>query len=32
MDKKLVVGNIGMMFGMAHLEGAMGYDAEIALI
>ena len=32
MDKKLVVGNIGMMFGMAHLEGAMGYGAEIALI
>ncbi len=32
MDKKLVVGNIGMMFGMAHVEGAMAYGAEIALI
>lgn len=32
MEKKLVVGNIGMMFGMAHLEGAMSYNAEIAAI
>lgn len=33
MSKKLVVGNIGMMFGMAHVEGAMACeDAEIALI
>ncbi len=32
MEKKLVVGNIGMKFGMSHVEGAMGYGAEIALI
>lgn len=32
MEKKLVVGNIGMMFGMAHVEGAMNYGAEIAAI
>ena len=32
MEKKLVVANIGMMFGMAHVEGAMGYGAEIAAI
>lgn len=32
MEKKLVVGNIGMMFGMAHLEGALAYGADVALI
>ena len=32
MEKKLVVGNIGMMFGMAHVEGAMHYGAEVAAI
>lgn len=32
MDKKLVVANIGMKFGMCHVEGAMGYGAEIAAI
>ena len=33
MSKKLVVGNIGMMFGMSHVEGALAHDdAEIALI
>ncbi len=32
MDKKLVVANIGMKFGMCHLEGAMSYGAEIAAI
>lgn len=32
MEKKLVVANIGMKFGMSHVEGAMGYDAEIAAI
>lgn len=32
MDKKLVVANIGMMFGRAHVEGAMSYGAEIAAI
>lgn len=32
MDKKLVVGNIGMKFGMSHIEGAMDYGAEIAMI
>ena len=32
METKLIVGNIGMMFGMAHVEGAMHYGAEIAAI
>ncbi len=32
MEQKLVVGNIGMMFGMAHVEGALHYGAEIAAI
>ena len=32
MDKKLVVANIGMKFGMCHVEGAMSYGAEIAAI
>lgn len=32
MDKKLRVANIGMKFGMAHVEGAMAYGAEIAAI
>lgn len=32
MEKKLVVANIGMQFGMCHLEGAMSYGAEIAAI
>lgn len=32
MEKKLVVANIGMKFGMSHVEGAMGYGAEIAAI
>lgn len=32
MEKKLVVANIGMKFGMCHLEGAMSYGAEIAAI
>lgn len=32
MEKKLVVANIGMMFGRAHVEGAMSYGAEIAAI
>ncbi len=32
MENKLVVANIGMMFGMAHIEGAMNYGAEIAAI
>ncbi len=33
MEKKLKVANIGMMFGRAHLEGALGYDgAEVAMI
>lgn len=32
MSKKLVVANIGMKFGMSHIEGAMSYDAEIAAI
>ena len=33
MEKKLIVANIGMMFGMTHVEGAMGYEgAEIAVI
>lgn len=30
MDKKLRVANIGMKFGMCHVEGAMSYGAEIA--
>ncbi len=32
MEKKLVVANIGMKFGMSHVEGAMAYGAEIAAI
>lgn len=32
MDNKLVVANIGMKFGMCHVEGAMNYGAEIAAI
>ncbi len=32
MEQKLVVGNIGMMFGMAHVEGALHYGAEVAAI
>ena len=32
MEKNLVVANIGMKFGMCHLEGAMSYGAEIAAI
>lgn len=32
MEKKLVVANIGMKFGMSHVEGAMSYGAEIAAI
>ncbi|MBR3869726.1 MAG: Gfo/Idh/MocA family oxidoreductase [Clostridia bacterium] len=32
MDKKLKVANIGMKFGMSHVEGAMSCDAEIAAI
>lgn len=32
MENKLVVANIGMKFGMCHLEGAMSYGAEIAAI
>lgn len=32
MEKKLVVANIGMQFGMCHLEGALSYGAEIAAI
>lgn len=32
MEKKLVVANIGMKFGMCHVEGAMNYGAEIAAI
>ena len=32
MEQKLVVGNIGMKFGMSHVEGAMNYGAEIAAI
>ncbi len=32
MDRKLVVANIGMKFGMCHVEGAMSYGAEIAAI
>ncbi len=32
MVKKLKVANIGMKFGMCHVEGAMNYGAEIAAI
>lgn len=32
MKKNLVVANIGMKFGMCHVEGAMSYGAEIAAI
>lgn len=32
MEKKLRVANIGMKFGMSHVEGAMSYGAEIAVI
>lgn len=32
MEKKLRVANIGMKFGMSHVEGAMSYGAEIAAI
>ncbi len=32
MEKKLVVANIGMKFGMSHVEGAMSCGAEIAAI
>ena len=32
MKNNLKVANIGMMFGMCHVEGAMGYDAEIVAI
>ena len=32
MDKKLKVANIGMKFGMSHVEGAMSYDADIVAI
>mgnify|MGYP003299465068 CR=1 FL=1 len=32
MDKKLVVANIGMKFGMCHVEGAMSFGAEIGAI
>ncbi len=32
MDKKLKVANIGLKFGMSHVEGAMSCDAEIAAI
>ena len=32
MKNTLQVANIGMMFGMSHIEGAMAYGAEIALI
>ena len=32
MDKKLKVANIGMKFGMSHVEGAMGCGAEIAAL
>ncbi len=30
MDKKLKVANIGMKFGMSHVEGARDFGAEIA--
>lgn len=32
MKDKLVVANIGMKFGMSHVEGAMSCDAEIGMI
>ncbi|MBQ7548981.1 MAG: Gfo/Idh/MocA family oxidoreductase [Clostridia bacterium] len=32
MEKKIVAANIGMKFGMSHVEGAMSYGAEIAAI
>ena len=32
MEKKLKVANIGMKFGMCHVEGAISYGAEIAAI
>ena len=32
MEKKLVVANIGMKFGMSHVEGAMSYGAEIVAL
>lgn len=32
MDKKLKVANIGMKFGMSHVEGAMSCDADIVAI
>lgn len=32
MEKKLIVANIGMKFGMCHVEGAMGYGAEIGAL
>lgn len=32
MNKKLKVANIGMKFGMCHVEGAMSYGAEIAAL
>ncbi len=32
MKEKLAVANIGMKFGMCHVEGAMSYGAEIAAI
>ncbi|MBO5858492.1 MAG: Gfo/Idh/MocA family oxidoreductase [Clostridia bacterium] len=32
MDKKLKVANIGMKFGMSHVEGARDFGAEIALL
>ena len=32
MEKKLVFGAIGLMFGNAHLEGALAYGAEVAAI
>lgn len=32
MDRKLRVANIGMKFGMSHVEGAMSYGAEIVAI
>lgn len=32
MNKKLKVANIGLKFGMSHIEGAMAYGAEIAAI
>lgn len=32
MEKKFTVANIGMKFGMSHIEGALACDAEIAAI